>query len=148
MAENLKEYVWKYIVVDIRWFVENDKAGGYNQTNLRYVIDGYVRYMPAVNRFPSAKNWNGFKEPAGLDKECIEHTGEANVKFHVFSVHPSGAEPKDSLKIYLDFQDIGLKGTCSVRSLWAKKYLGQFTNKASLYVKNHRARLFRISSSE
>ncbi|MCF8360586.1 MAG: glycoside hydrolase family 27 protein [Prolixibacteraceae bacterium] len=64
MAKNLKEYGWEYIVVDIRWFVENDKAGGYNQTNPRYVIDEYGRYMPAVNRFPSAKNGNGFKELA------------------------------------------------------------------------------------
>src|SRR3954471_15144163 len=41
MASNLKKYGWQYIVVDIRWFVENDKAGGYNQTDLRYVMDEY-----------------------------------------------------------------------------------------------------------
>ena len=60
MAENLKEYGWEYIVVDIRWFVENDKAGGYNQTDPRYVIDEYGRYLPAVNRFPSAADGKGF----------------------------------------------------------------------------------------
>lgn len=64
MAEKLKEYGWEYIVVDIRWFVENDKAGGYNQTNPRYVIDEYGRYQPAVNRFPSAKDGKGFNELA------------------------------------------------------------------------------------
>jgi hypothetical protein len=64
MAENLKEYGWEYIVVDIRWFVENDKAGGYNQTDPRYVIDEYGRYLPAVNRFPSAADGKGFKELA------------------------------------------------------------------------------------
>ena len=61
MAKNLKAFGWEYIVVDIRWFVENDKAGGYNQTDPRYVIDEYGRYLPAVNRFPSAANGNGFK---------------------------------------------------------------------------------------
>lgn len=61
MAQHLKEYGWEYIVVDIRWFVENDKAGGYNQTDPRYVIDEYGRYTPAVNRFPSAANGAGFK---------------------------------------------------------------------------------------
>lgn len=61
MAENLKEYGWEYIVVDIRWFVENDKAGGYNQTDPRYVMDEYGRYLPAENRFPSAENGQGFK---------------------------------------------------------------------------------------
>lgn len=64
MAENLKEFGWEYIVVDIRWFVENDKAGGYNQTDPRYVLDEYGRYTPAVNRFPSAKDGVGFKELA------------------------------------------------------------------------------------
>ncbi len=64
MAENLKEYGWEYIVVDIRWYVENDKAGGYNQTDPRYVIDEYGRYLPAVNRFPSAKEGQGFKDLA------------------------------------------------------------------------------------
>ncbi|WP_231632480.1 glycoside hydrolase family 27 protein [Mangrovimonas sp. TPBH4] len=64
MAENLKDYGWEYIVVDIRWFVENDKAGGYNQTDPRYVIDEYGRYQPAENRFPSAKDGKGFKDLA------------------------------------------------------------------------------------
>jgi len=64
MADKLKEYGWEYIVVDIRWFVENDKAGGYNQTDPRYVLDEYGRYQPAVNRFPSAANGKGFKELA------------------------------------------------------------------------------------
>jgi len=61
MAANLKKYGWEYVVVDIRWFVENDKAGGYNQDDPRYVIDSFGRYNPAVNRFPSAANGNGFK---------------------------------------------------------------------------------------
>ena len=61
MAKELKKYGWEYVVVDIRWFVENDKAGGYNQTDPRYVIDQYGRYLPAVNRFPSAKDGQGFK---------------------------------------------------------------------------------------
>ena len=61
MARHLKKYGWKYIVVDIRWFVENDKAGGYNQTDPRYVLDDYGRFTPALNRFPSAADGNGFK---------------------------------------------------------------------------------------
>lgn len=64
MADKLKKFGWEYIVVDIRWFVENDKAGGYNQTDPIYVIDSYGRYMPAMNRFPSAKDEKGFKELA------------------------------------------------------------------------------------
>lgn len=61
MAENLLEYGWEYVVVDIRWFVANDKAGGYNQDNPVYVLDSYGRYLPAENRFPSASCGQGFK---------------------------------------------------------------------------------------
>ncbi len=61
MVKNLKKLGWQYIVVDIRWFVENDKAGGYNQKDPRYVMDQYGRYLPALNRFPSAKDAQGFK---------------------------------------------------------------------------------------
>ena len=64
MADKLKKQGWEYIVVDIRWFVENDKAGGYNQTDPRYVLDEYGRYQPAVNRFPSAADGTGFKKLA------------------------------------------------------------------------------------
>lgn len=61
MAENLKKHGWEYIVVDIRWFVENDKAGGYNQTDPIYTMDEYGRFLPAVKKFPSAADGNGFK---------------------------------------------------------------------------------------
>ncbi len=64
MSANLKKLGWQYIVVDIRWFVENDKAGGYNQTDPRYVIDQYGRYLPYSGRFPSAANGQGFKQLA------------------------------------------------------------------------------------
>ena len=61
LAKNLKEYGWEYVVVDIRWYVENDKAGGYNQTNPIYDYDEWGRYIPAPNRFPSSVDGNGFK---------------------------------------------------------------------------------------
>jgi len=61
MSEKLKKVGWNYIVVDIRWFVENDKSGGYNQTDPIYVLDEYGRFTPALNRFPSAAEGKGFK---------------------------------------------------------------------------------------
>lgn len=61
MAEHLKAYGWEYVVVDIRWFVENTKAQGYNQRDPIYVMDQYGRFLPAINRFPSARDGNGFK---------------------------------------------------------------------------------------
>jgi alpha-galactosidase len=61
MASNLLKFGWQYVVIDIRWYVENDKAGGYNETDPRYVMDEYGRYQPAVNRFPSSAGGRGFK---------------------------------------------------------------------------------------
>lgn len=61
MATHLKPYGWNYIVVDIRWYVGNDKAHGYNETNPDYVLDEYGRFLPATNRFPSAEGGKGFK---------------------------------------------------------------------------------------
>jgi alpha-galactosidase len=59
--QNLKKSGWEYIVVDIRWTVENDKSGGYNQTDPIFTMDEYGRFTPALNRFPSAANGKGFK---------------------------------------------------------------------------------------
>jgi hypothetical protein len=61
MAKYLKPYGWEYIIVDIRWYVDNDKAHGYNETNPQYNIDEYGRFQPALNRFPSAAGGKGFK---------------------------------------------------------------------------------------
>jgi alpha-galactosidase len=61
MSKYLKPFGWEYIVVDIRWYVGNDKAHGYNEKDPDYVLDAYGRFLPAVNRFPSAANGKGFK---------------------------------------------------------------------------------------
>lgn len=61
MSRYLKKYGWEYVVVDIRWYVANDKAHGYNEKDPEYNIDEYGRFQPAVNRFPSAAGGKGFK---------------------------------------------------------------------------------------
>ncbi|WP_280744910.1 MULTISPECIES: glycoside hydrolase family 27 protein [unclassified Parabacteroides] len=96
MAEKLKAHGWEYIVVDIRWFVENDKAGGYNQTDPRYVLDEYGRYQPAVNRFPSAKDGKGFKELA-------DYVHSKGLKF---GIHIMRGIPKEAVE-----KKLSIKGT-------------------------------------
>jgi len=61
MDEKLKQHGWEYIVVDIRWFVANDKAGGYNEKDPVYTLDEFGRLLPAVEKFPSSANGAGFK---------------------------------------------------------------------------------------
>ena len=85
---------------------------------------------------------------AGLDIECIEHTEGASVKFYVFNESPTGPEPLDSIDIGLEFQQIGLTGNYLVRDLWAKKDLGVYADSIALNVRNHGARLVKISRVE
>ncbi|MCB9260496.1 MAG: glycoside hydrolase family 27 protein [Ignavibacteriales bacterium] len=60
MAEHLKEFGWQYIVVDIQWYEPNAKAHGYRKF-AELDMDEFGRLIPAVNRFPSSANGNGFK---------------------------------------------------------------------------------------
>ena len=61
MAANLKSSGWEYVVVDIRWYVGNDTAHGYNEKDPDFNLDSYGRFVPAANRFPSAAGGKGFK---------------------------------------------------------------------------------------
>ncbi len=60
MAQHLKTYGWQYVVIDAEWFVANPVAIG-NSKDAQFTLDNNGRYIPAVNRFPSAANGAGFK---------------------------------------------------------------------------------------
>ena len=60
MAATLRPFGWQYIVVDIQWYEPNAQAHGYRQ-NAMLALDANGRTVPAVNRFPSAVNGQGFK---------------------------------------------------------------------------------------
>ncbi len=96
MAANLHQHGWEYIVVDIRWFVENDHAGGYNVDDQIYVMDEWGRYTPAVNRFPSAADGAGFKPLA-------DYVHDKNLKF---GIHLMRGIPKIAVEA-----DCPVKGT-------------------------------------
>ncbi len=63
MAENLKEYGWEYIVVDIQWYAH--KAGTMRD-KFQYIpfsqleMDEYSRLLPDPERFPSSAGGRGF----------------------------------------------------------------------------------------
>ncbi len=64
MAKHLKKYGWEYIVVDIEWY---SRHGHRTNDEYQYIpfepqaIDEYGRFLPAPERFPSAKDGQGFK---------------------------------------------------------------------------------------
>lgn len=59
-AKHLKPFGWQYIVVDMEWFVSNPVPEG-NAKSAQYSLDEFGRYAPAMSRFPSAKDGQGFK---------------------------------------------------------------------------------------
>jgi Alpha-galactosidase len=88
MAKYLKDYGWQYIVIDIRWYIENDKAHGYNETDAIYVMDEYGRLLPSPVRFPSAANGKGFKPIA-------DYIHSKGLKF---GIHIMRGIPKEAVK--------------------------------------------------
>jgi hypothetical protein len=70
MAAHLKQHGWKYIVVDIQWY-EPLASGWEYRKDAPLVMDANGRLLPAVNRFPSAKDGAGFKPLA----DYVHHLG-------------------------------------------------------------------------
>jgi len=60
MAEHLLQFGWDTIVVDIQWSEPGAVSSSYRPF-VPLEMDEYSRLMPAVNRFPSAANGQGFK---------------------------------------------------------------------------------------
>ena len=107
--------------------------------------DGIGTHANSIIEYDIPEGYDTFTSLAGLDKECVNHTEGATVKFHVFTEYPTGSLPQDSMMISLKFDQLGFKGTCRVRDLWAKKDIGEFNDEISLYVRKHGAKLLRIS---
>jgi len=87
LAQNLKPFGWQYVVVDMEWFVTNPTPAG-NSANSQFSIDGYGRYTPAANRFPSAAEGAGFKPLA-------EYVHSLGLKF---GIHILRGIPKQAVK--------------------------------------------------
>ena len=58
MADKLKRFGWRYIVVDIQWY-EPEATGFDYRKGARLEMDGFGRLMPAANKFPSAVDGKG-----------------------------------------------------------------------------------------
>ena len=59
MAENLKQFGWEYVVVDIQWYEPNANSHEYHPFT-ELCMDEYSRLIPAPNRFPSSADGKGF----------------------------------------------------------------------------------------
>jgi alpha-galactosidase len=59
MADKLRSYGWRYIVVDIQWY-EPAATGFDYRAGAKLDMDGFGRLIPAVNKFPSSAKDTGF----------------------------------------------------------------------------------------
>ena len=59
MAAHLRDYGWQYVVIDEGWYLQNPESGG--KPSWLYTLGPNGRYLPAPNRFPSAREGEGFK---------------------------------------------------------------------------------------
>jgi len=60
MQKRLAAFGWRYVVVDIQWSGPNSKGHSY-EPGAVLEMDSYGRLIPALNRFPSAKEGAGFR---------------------------------------------------------------------------------------
>ncbi len=58
MAAKLAKFGWRYVVVDIEWY-EPQRAGTDYPLRSLADVDAYGRFVPAVNKFPSAAGGRG-----------------------------------------------------------------------------------------
>lgn len=107
--------------------------------------NGIGTHANSIIEYNIPEGYETFSSIAGLDKECVEHTEGATVKFHVFREYPAGSPPEDSILISLKLEHLGFKGACKVRDLWAKKDIGEYRNDISLFVRKHGSKLLKIT---
>lgn len=60
IAQHMKAFGWEYVVCDIQWYEPNATHSSYSPF-VPLDMDEYGRLIPAVNRFPSAANGQGFQ---------------------------------------------------------------------------------------
>ena len=90
MAAHLKQFGWQYIIVDIQWYEPNAQAHGY-RANAHLALDANGRTIPAVNRFPSSANGQGFKPLADY-----VHSKGLKFGFHILRGIPRQAVAENS----------------------------------------------------
>ncbi|MGB8353245.1 MAG: glycoside hydrolase family 27 protein [Chthoniobacteraceae bacterium] len=65
MKDHLLSHGWKYVVIDARWYDTissyNDRDFNKERVGAKLAADEFGRMLPALNRFPSAANAQGFK---------------------------------------------------------------------------------------
>jgi hypothetical protein len=57
-------------------------------------------------------------------------------------------ENKDSIKIPVNLEQIGIKGNCTIKDVWLNQNLGSFSKEFSPAIRRHASGLYRISAEK
>ncbi len=85
--EHLQPYGWQYVVIDEGWYAQHPENSEM-QLPRGLVVSDDGRYMPAVNRFPSATNGQGLRPIA-------DYVHTLGLKFGIHIIH---GIPREALK--------------------------------------------------
>ncbi len=142
-------------LTDLKWIsatagwgsatVDRSVMGNKLTVNNKVYANGIGTHANSIIEYNIPSGYDTFTAIAGIDGEAVPHTEGATVRFHVFTQYPGRSVPPDSMKISFNLNQLGLKGPCQVRDLWARKDLGVYTNQVSLYVGKLGARLVKVS---
>ena len=94
MAAHLKKLGWEYIVVDIQWYQPTAVNHSYAPF-APLTMDAYGRLQPAVNRFPSAADGQGFRPLA-------DYVHSLGLKF---GIHIMRGVPREAAHRQLPIED-------------------------------------------
>jgi hypothetical protein len=97
-AKHLEASGWRYVVVDMEWYVTNPVPEG-NAKTFQYSMDEYGRYTPPASRFPSAHGSAGFKPLA-------DYVHALGLKF---GIHILRGIPKEAVKRNLPIEGSSYK---------------------------------------
>jgi hypothetical protein len=61
---HLQPYGWQYVVIDEGWYLAHPENAGTKGADQGYTMDVNGRYVPAIDRFPSAADGQGFRSVA------------------------------------------------------------------------------------
>lgn len=120
--DNLLDYGWEYVVVDIRWYCNHPSLGGgwYNQKGSQdYVLDEYGRYLPSPTRFPSAL-------VDGVNKGFKALADSIHAMGMKFGIHIMRGVPTAVAQNPAAYTLMGSAGSTDAerREAWAKVYNG------------------------
>jgi len=81
-AKNLKPSGWQYVVLDMGWYLLNPTTES-NKELTGFSMDGYGRFTPAANRFPSAAPPATAPDSAANFKPLVDYLHSLGLKFGI-----------------------------------------------------------------